>query len=99
MRDVILHGMARARKEEEALAEGIKAYVWLYFNDFTDATELEPDVVRKLEWLVNILEVTDLDLPELVTEAEQEINEAGGIRSDSDGTVHTVQTFVGMEEQ
>ena len=29
MRDVILHGMAQARKEE-ALAEGIRAYVWLY---------------------------------------------------------------------
>jgi len=88
---LLLHGMARA-SDERALAEGIKAFVRMYYQNYSDARRLDAYAVSAIEGMLMGAESSD-DIEELVTEAETEINETGGVRSANDGTIHMVQTF------
>lgn len=75
-----------------AVADGLKAYVRLYYDNNTDATELEPEALRAIDNLLTFVSLTE-DTEEIVTEAESEINEEGGVRSDTDGKYHQVCTY------
>jgi hypothetical protein len=77
-----------------ALTDGLKAFVRLYYDEFTDATEVEPEVLRTMVALLSALSMgPNEDVEEIVSEIEQEINEGGGVRSDSDGMYHKVCTY------
>lgn len=82
------------RHLENQLAEGIRAYVRLYYDTYTDATTIEPGSLRLLERLVESLDYPgDVDVEEIVREEEAMLNDGGGVRSDSDGSVHQVCTY------
>ncbi len=83
--------LARARLETE-LSDGLQAFVRLYYESYTDATALDPDTLRRLEALLNVLDGPP-DLEDLVTEVEDNINSEGGIRSATDGELHLVCTY------
>lgn len=76
--------------QEETIGDGVKAIVRGYYDNYTDAEALEPDAYRLLEQVLALVDI-DLDLEELIREAETEINESGGIVG-SEGNRHKVHT-------
>lgn len=88
-RSWFLAGLARERQTDD-LATGIQAFIKLYYDNYTDATELDVNVVRMLRSLVEEAGVgIDVDL--LIHETETAINENGGIESET-GFHHPVRT-------
>ncbi len=85
----ILNSMTR-EAHRDTLADGLKAFVRLYYDEYTDATEVEPGALRALDAMLGYLSI---DLEGIVSEVEEEINDEGGVRSDSDGTYHKVCTY------
>lgn len=89
---VVLDHSLRRRALDTAAVEGIKALVTLYYDNYTDAERLED------AWIGRLLEITaDCDLGQdvvfdAISEAEKAVNDAGGVRSDIDGTTHMVNT-------
>lgn len=79
-------------EQEERLRAGVKGVVHGYYDNYTDATELEPGVVHTINEMLGWTDLSGLDTYELIKEAEVEINAGGGIRSDTDGTRHQVRT-------
>jgi len=94
-----LDGYVMAGKRED-MANGIKAAVHLYYDDNTDATELEDGFLAALRQLVDF-PFTSLvdDLDELIREAEKEINDAGGVMSATTNERHPVKTPSAWEDQ
>ena len=84
-------GLVREGKRT-ALHDGLKAFVFLYYSNYTDATAVEPDTLRLLADLLEHVDLTE-DVVEIVTEAEEEINQVGGIRSETSGKTHKVNTY------
>lgn len=76
-------------KLNERLRDGLKAYVWLYYRDFTDATNLDRDTIFAMQKLLEDVS-NDLYLDEIVTETEAEINAAGGVMSQTENVMHKV---------
>lgn len=88
-----LWSVARRRYERD-LSDGLRAYVRLYYDTYTDATCIEPGSLRILESLVQSLDYPGgMDVEEIVREEEAMLNDGGGVRSDSDGSVHQVCTY------
>lgn len=71
---------------------GIKALVKLYYDNYTDATDLEEHYVHQLLNVMHEGTVGEELVFEAIREAEAELNRAGGLVSDSDGSVHQVRT-------
>lgn len=84
------YGLARIRREED-IRSGLVALVKAYYHEYTDATNLEPGFVAALssvwDWTGQPL---DVDLEQVITDAETQINLDGGIASDTDGRRHLV---------
>lgn len=74
------------------VVDGLKAYVRLYYDTNTDATEVEPEALRAIDSLLTFVSVTE-DVEDIVSQAEEEINDEGGVRSDTDGKYHKVSTY------
>lgn len=74
------------------VAQGIQALVRLYYDNYTDATELEGSYVDHLLAAARESTVDDALVFEAIRACEQELNQAGGVRSDTDGTTHLVRT-------
>lgn len=81
----------RLSRLAETLADGIKAFVALYYENYIDATQVDADTLALLETLVDE-SLAGIDVRELVEAAEQEINSDGGITG-ADGTKHPVRTY------
>lgn len=80
------------------LEEGLYALVWAYYQNNTDATEVEPQMLGALTQVLRFVEMEDR-VNEIVQEAERRINDAGGITSDTDSTVHEVRTASAWAEE
>lgn len=93
-----LWAIERQRKVD-ALNEGLAAFVKLYYDNFTDATEVEADAIRALTNLADILDLADVDVQDIIRSAESDLNATGGVRSDTDGTVHKVHTAWADEDE
>lgn len=78
-----------AQTLEDAFEAGVKAWVELYYRDFTDATEIDGDTLHHMQRAVELVN-NDVIFEDVVTEAEESINANGGIRSHSDGKLHKV---------
>jgi hypothetical protein len=92
----LLWSLDRGRKTQ-ALADGLAAFVSLYYDNYTDAKEIEHNTLRMLRSLVEESGVgIDVDL--LIYETETRINQEGGVTSDSDGASHQFRTPVDIEE-
>lgn len=89
--DSMLFYIQRRQSMASAISIGLRSAILAYYENYTDAEELEAEFITALEV---ILEETSLgiDLYELIRDAESDINETGGIQSDTDGTRHQVKT-------
>lgn len=87
----VLMESLRRGELEEAVAAGARALVRAYYENYTDATQLEDGAITDLD---KVLEWSPFghDINEIVVEAERAINAEGGVRSDTDGTRHLVCT-------
>jgi hypothetical protein len=68
------------QRRQETLADGLKALVILYYEEYTDATELEDSMrsaLRKLETEFAPF-APSVDLEEIVSEAEAEVRRDTG---------------------
>ncbi len=83
-----LEGIAR-QSARDAVEMGIKGLVWLYYDEYSDATDLEMDELRAIQ---HFADIAGIDSVEVIIEAEREINDNGGMRSDTTGERHTVKT-------
>lgn len=91
-----IDGLHEARLVEE-YAQGLRAIVELYYREYTDATELEPDLLSALSTVVSFID-SEVVLAEEIAKAEKSINAGGGIVSHSDGTRHKVHTTIPSED-
>lgn len=80
----------------DALAQGLKAFVGLYFDEYTDATAVEPEVLVTLDNLLTVVPV-DYDVEDLVRDAEADINAVGGVLSATTNKRHQVSTYSDAE--
>lgn len=76
-------------KLNERLSDGLKAYVWMYYREFTDAEKVDGDTIGVLAKLLEDVP-NDLHLDEIVAEVEEMINGSGGIFSQTTGKHHGV---------
>lgn len=85
------------RDHEEDFRTALSDYVWGYYRNYTDATELEPEVWRAMATLLaEGFVYTTMDVEEIVTRTENDINRMGGVVG-SDGKRHKVSTFPDYE--
>ena len=84
-------GLALERKRT-AIGDGLEAAIYLYYENHTDAHELDPQFIRALEYLTDET-ISSIDVEDLVTETEAKINESGGIRSEETSRRHYVRTY------
>lgn len=79
---VFAHGLVDNGRRE-AVSEGLKAFVHLYYDEYSDAVALDSDTYRALEHLL-LLGNTDLlddhDLNSLLAEVQGEITAQTGRR-------------------
>jgi hypothetical protein len=85
-----------SQMQEDRVHDGTRAYISYYYNEYPAAVEVERNVLDLLNRLYDILNISGLDLEEIVREVEDEINDNGGIRYE--GEYHKVSTF-GPEEE
>lgn len=76
---------------------GIAAMILAYYENYTDATELETSFIGSLLTLVDELAL-NVELYEVIRDAERFINLNGGVQSDTDGEWHPVKTHHVWEE-
>lgn len=88
--NVFATSLHRQRLQQE-FGDGLKAFVRLYYNNYTDAVRLEPNILDLLRQLVYEASAS-IDEDDLIREVEQEINDEGGVEG-SDGVKHKVCTF------
>lgn len=88
MLDLLLWGLEVQRRDQH-IHDGVKAVVKAYYDNNTDATELEPSMIHGLLTVVDHIYTDEFDLQEAVVEAEREINDGGGIVG-SEGDRHRV---------
>lgn len=81
------------RQLEEAARTGVEALVRGYYDEYTDADELDPAFVRNLQ---SILEHAGYDWDEdglqSIRRAEEYLNSMGGVLSDTEIRRHLVHT-------
>ena len=76
--EFLLRAAAHAR-QEQAVLDGFAAIVRAYYENYTDATELEPGFIGALFNVARYIELDEDDLRETVVATERAINEDGGI--------------------
>lgn len=57
--------------------DGIVALVELYYDDYTDADHLEGDFLRTLHDLTKIVTILDVDIDQIIWNAEKKIRRSG----------------------
>ena len=84
----------------EKVKVGLEAMVRAYYENYTDATELESEFIGKLCAVAEDLALSNegLEVYEAIRDAEENVNDTGGIQSDTDGTWHQVKTQHVWEE-
>ncbi len=97
MGDWFMDGFVAANMRE-TWAAGVKAWVHLYYHEYTDATQIEPEALRALLSLYDDWVSYDADALDLIREAEKEINDAGGVMSATTNERHPVKTPSAWEE-
>lgn len=80
----IFFAMVADGQRRQQAEEGIKALIWQYYEDFTDATEIDPKYLSALRTVVASVGMPDAylnnSLDEIIRETEKEIT---AIYSDS----------------
>jgi len=89
--DMVFNAMRRERQRDEVVT-GMVALVHLYYDNYTDATCIESDLIRLIDRVLNEADC-DIDAQDLIAKEEAYINESGGVRSDTDGSRHNVCTY------
>lgn len=77
---------------QEALWDGIKAAVWLYYENYTDATDIDDGLLPALERLVEHTNQYAEDLHLTIAEAENDYNADPDASRNSEGKRRTVKT-------
>jgi hypothetical protein len=73
------------------LGAGLEAAIRLYYENYSDALELDREFIQTLEQLVEHT-LASIDVEDLVTETEAKINHEGGIKREN-GKRHYVRTY------
>ena len=60
-----------------ALEDGIEAAIWQYYDDYTDATELDPEFIAALKVVTGDGAYISKPLEQIVDDAEQAVREDG----------------------
>ena len=79
--------------QREGLIEGLSLAVRMHYLEYTDQTELYGPFAAALETIMEHVGYTGTYVEDLVSKAEYEINQEGGIRSATDGKRHKVVTY------
>jgi metal-responsive CopG/Arc/MetJ family transcriptional regulator len=68
------------QRQREQFTEGLEAYVRLYYNEYTDAVEIDGTVWRALETLTQMsnFDVIEETVPELVSRVQKAITSETG---------------------
>lgn len=93
----VLRALEEQRRQQE-VEDGIRAIVRTYYQNYTDATTLEPTFTRALMDVAQHIDLYEDDLFEIVVGEERAINAAGGIESGTTGDRHNVGPTFEIEE-
>jgi hypothetical protein len=96
LRAHLLNWELRHHAMASTLGNGLIAAIIAYYENYTDATELEPSFISAMDTLVEMAGL-GVDVYEVIFEAEQRINASGGIQSETGGR-HEVRTAHVWEE-
>lgn len=85
---------------EEDLKDALGEYIWAYYRNYSDATELEPEIVAAMVTLLGGVSWHGgrTEVEEIIFRTERDINSHGGVRGD-DGTNHKVNTLPGYKPE
>ena len=79
------------QRSTDTIGAGITEMVRRYYDNYTDATSLDPEFLKALEVIVRDTELST-DVEDLVRDTEQAFNREGGLQ-DSTGKPRTFDTF------
>lgn len=88
---LFLHSIVEQGMEEDFWS-GIQAAVWFYYENYTDATDVDDELLPLLERLVALLDLNLDDLSRTIQDAEASYNGDPQSSRDSEGKRRTVRT-------
>lgn len=88
---LLLYGIFE-QAHTEALYAGIKAAVWMYYEEYTDATDIYDELLPVLEQLSNLLCLDEDELYKTIQEAEADYNSDPAASLNTEGKRRKVKT-------